>query len=75
MESSTPFSMAYVLRTTTKHMRKALDISIRKTFDRFPEFANNPVKSKELFVTLAYLHTMRNNLDKFQAQNSKDFRG
>lgn len=69
-----PFSKSYVLRTTAKHMRKAIDVSIRKTFDRVGEFANDPVKSAEIFQTLSSLHTMRRNLDDFQAANIADFK-
>jgi hypothetical protein len=70
-----PFSMGYVLRTTAKHMRKSIDISIRKTFERIPEFDSNQEKSQEIFKTLAVLHTMRKQLDDFQAINSEDFKG
>ena len=69
-----PFSTGYVLRTTAKHMRKSIDISIRKTFDRIPEFAEDKEKSAEVFKTLAFLHTMRKNLDDFQALNSETFK-
>lgn len=67
--------MGYVLRTTAKHMRKSIDISIRKTFERVPEFADHPEKSQEVFKTLAFLHTMRKQLDDFQASNSENFKG
>jgi hypothetical protein len=70
-----PFNMGYVLRTTAKHMRKSIDISIRKTFERVPEFVSNQEKSQEVFKTLAFLHTMRKQLDDFQHQNSNDFKG
>ena len=70
-----PFSMGYVLRTTAKHMRKNIDISIRKTFERIPEFAEDQVKSQEVFQTLAFLHTMRKQLDDFQANHSENFKG
>ena len=70
-----PFSMGYVLRTTAKHMRKSIDISIRKTFERISEFESNQEKSQEIFKTLAVLHTMRKQLDDFQAQNSDNFKG
>lgn len=69
------FSQGYVLRTTAKHMRKSIDISIRKTFERVQEFADDPVKSKEVFSTLSSLHTMRKQLDDFQAANAEDFKG
>jgi len=70
-----PFSMGYVLRTTAKHMRKSIDISIRKTFERVEEFAGDKEKSEEVFRTLSFLHTMRKTLDDFQATNSDNFRG
>jgi len=70
-----PFSMGYVLRTTAKHMRKSIDISIRKTFERVGEFEDNREKSEEVFRTLSFLHQMRKSLDDFQATNSDNFRG
>jgi len=70
-----PFSMGYVLRTTAKHMRKSIDISIRKTFERVAEFAEDKEKSEEVFRTLSFLHTMRKELDDFQATNSDNFKG
>jgi hypothetical protein len=70
-----PFSQGYVLRTTAKHMRKSIDISIRKTFDRKEEFVDNPEKAMEVFQTLSILHTMRKQLDEFQAHHKEDFRG
>jgi len=74
-EDSKPFSMGYVLRTTAKHMRKSIDISIRKTFDRVQEFAEDRSKSEEVFKTLSHLHQMRKQLDEFQYQYSDDFKG
>jgi hypothetical protein len=70
-----PFSMGYVLRTTAKHMRKSIDISIRKTFDRIRDFEGNQEKSQEVFKTLAHLHAMRKQLDDFQQANQEQFRG
>ena len=70
-----PFSIGYVLRTTAKHMRKSIDISIRKTFDRVAEFDGNQAKSEKVFRTLSTLHAMRKQLDDFQAANADDFRG
>lgn len=69
-----PFDMSYVLRATAKHMRKSIDISIRKTFARLPEFMSDETKSKEVFKTLAMLHTMRKQLDDFQASNTDCFK-
>jgi hypothetical protein len=70
----TPFDKSYVLRITAKHMRRVIDKSIRITFKRLPEFAADPVKSKEVFETLGFLHRMRNDLDEFQKQYSDQFR-
>lgn len=70
-----PFSMGYVLRTTAKHMRKSIDISIRKTFERIKDFEGDQVKSQEVFNTLAQLHAMRKQLDDFQLANQEQFRG
>ena len=76
MENITkPFSKGYVLRTTAKHMRKSIDISIRKTFERIKEFASDQQKSAEIFETLSNLHEMRKQIDDFQSQNSENFKG
>ena len=70
-----PFSRGFVLRTTAKHMRKAIDISIRKTFERVAEFDGNQEKSREVFDTLSVLHSMRKQLDDLQAHNQELFKG
>ncbi len=67
--------MGYVLRTTAKHMRKSVDISIRKTFERVAEFDGNKEKSQEVFQTLSALHQMRKQLDDFQEANKDQFKG
>ena len=66
--------MGYVLRTTAKNMRKSIDISIRKTFERVSEFSDDRDKSSEVFKTFSLLHTMRKNLDDFQASYSDSFK-
>lgn len=73
--ASKPFSCGYVLRTTTKHMRKSIEISIRKTFERIAEFADDQQKSQEVFKTLATLHSMKKQLDEFQINNPEEFKG
>ena len=70
-----PFSIGFVLRTTTKHMRKSIETSIRKTMERIPEFAGDRAKSEELFRTLAQLSAMKKNLDDFQNANPNDYQG
>jgi len=72
--SDKPFSKGYVLRTTAKHMRKSIDISIRKTFERVEEFADDKEKSSEVFETLSHLHNMRKQLDDFQLTNQSEFK-
>lgn len=75
-KDSKPFSMGYVLRTTAKHMRKSIDISIRKTFERAGEFNGiNEEKSQEVMKTLLVLHAMRKQIDDFQFDNKEDFKG
>ena len=73
IEAQKPFTIGYVLSTTAKHMRKSIDISIRKTFARISEFDGDKEKSEEVFRTLAQLHAMRTQLDDFEAAHSKDF--
>ena len=70
-----PFTMAYVLRTTFKHQRKAIDVSIRKTFERIKDFEEDSPKAREIFNTLAFLHKMRNDLDEFQRENKSILKG
>lgn len=74
-EKSRPFSCEYVLKTTAKHIRRSIDISIAKTFDRMAEFASDEVKSKEVFKTLTHLHSMRKQFDDFQHNHSQNSEG
>lgn len=68
-----PFSTDYVMRTTIKYMQKAIDISIRKTYSRLPEFASDEAASKEVFKTLGFLHGLKNMIDEYQ--NANTFKG
>lgn len=70
-----PFTKAYILRRTTRYMRRAIGISIRETFTRVKDFDGDQQKSQEVFETLSFLHTMRKMLDDFQAHNSDAFKG
>lgn len=45
-------------------MLKAVNRSIEKTTNRFPEFANDQAKSQEVFITIAELNGLRNNITK-----------
>lgn len=69
-----PFSIGYVLRTTVKHMRRSVDMSLRKTLERSHEFQDNPEKASECFRTLSHLHQIRRQLDEFQEANAKVFK-
>ena len=73
MEDNKPFSKSYVLRTTSKHIRKAIDISIRKTFERMSDFDGDSQKGKEVMETLSVLHTLRGMIDEFQSHNKELF--
>lgn len=70
-ENVKPFSMDYVVRTTLKHIRKSIDVSIRKTFERIAEFDGNQEKSQEVFRTLTELHAMRRRLDNTQSDSKQ----
>jgi len=68
-----PFSKTFVMRTTFRHMRRSVDISIRKSFERFQDFDNESSIGKEIMETLDTLHKVRKMLDDFQANNPSLF--
>jgi hypothetical protein len=68
-----PFSKAFVLKTTTRHMRRACDISIGKTFDRLKDFDKNSEAGQEILETLDVLHRLRQMVDDFQKNNKTLF--
>jgi len=74
-EKAKPFSIGYAMRTTTKYMRKAIDISIRKTYARMPEFTGDEAKSQEVFKTLGFLHGLKTLIDEYQNANPEIFKG
>jgi len=61
------------MRTTFRHMRRSVDISIRKSFERFQDFDNASETGKEIMETLSTLHTVRKLLDDFQKNNPELF--
>lgn len=69
------FSKSYVLKTTVKHMRRSIDISISKTFERFKDYDNDSESGTEIMETLSVLHQMRGMLDEFQEENKDLFKG
>jgi len=64
-----PFDKSFVLKTTFRHMRRSVDISIRKSFDRMAEFSDDSGKRLEIMETLDVLHKIRKLLDDFQEHN------
>jgi hypothetical protein len=68
-----PFSKSFVMRTTFRHMRRSVDISIRKSFERFQDFDNDSKTGQEIMETLSVLHTVRKMMDDFQEENSSLF--
>lgn len=54
-------------------MRRSVDISIRKSFERFQDFDQDSSVGREIMETLSLLHTVRKMLDDFQAQNAELF--
>lgn len=54
-------------------MRRSVDISIRKSFERFQDFENDSDTGKEIMETLSVLHTVRKMMDDFQEENSQLF--
>jgi hypothetical protein len=61
------------MRTTFRHMRRSVDISIRKSFERFQDFDNESEMGREIMETLSVLHMVRKMLDDFQSNNPNLF--
>ena len=72
-ENKPPVSKSFVMKTTFRHMRRSVDISIRKSFDRFKDFDKDTEAGKEIMETLSVLHTVRKVLDDFQENNKHLF--
>lgn len=73
-----PFDKGFVLQTTLRNMKKDIDFSSRKTFDRFKDFADESdtmhvEKRVEIFETLDVLNKMHKLLDEFQENNKHLF--
>jgi len=60
-----PFNKFYVLRITSLHIKKAIDTSIRKTYDRMKDVENKA----EVFETLDVLHKVRKLHEDFETNN------
>lgn len=73
-----PFDKAFVLQTTIRNMKKDIDFSSRKTFDRFKDFPEegselHVEKRTEIFETLDVLNKLHKLLDDFQDNNKHLF--
>ena len=67
-----PFSREFVIRKTQEHMLKSIDISLRKTFERLPEFENtDPDKAREIFDTIQELLHLRMTMDTLDINKDK----
>jgi hypothetical protein len=73
MVDKPPFSKSFVMKTTFRHMRRSVDISIRKSFERFQDFDKDSDTGREIMETLSVLHTVRKVLDDFQENNKHLF--
>ena len=60
-----PFNKYYVLRITSLHIKKSIDNSIRKTYDRLKDVDNKI----EVFETLDVLHKIRKLMEDFERAN------
>ena len=59
------FNKYYVLRITSMHIKKAIDNSIRKTYNRLQDAENK----QEVFETLDVLHKIRKLMEDFELNN------
>jgi hypothetical protein len=73
MVDKPPFSKSFVMKTTFRHMRRSVDISIRKSFERFQDFDKDSDVGRDIMETLSVLHTVRKVLDDFQENNKHLF--
>jgi len=62
-----PFNKFYVLRITSLHIKKAVDTSIRKTYERMKDVT--PKVKAEVFETLDVLHKIRKLFEDFELAN------
>ena len=60
-----PFNKYYVLRITSLHIKKSIDTSIRKTYDRLKDVEDK----QEVFETLDVLHKIRKIMEDFESNN------
>jgi hypothetical protein len=69
-----PFSKSFVMKTTLRHIEKAINISIDKTFARMPEFEENSHDAREILEALSGLHRLRKDIEDYKLENPSLFR-
>ena len=73
MNDKPPFSRTFVMKTTFRHMKRSIEISISKSFERLKDFENDSETGKEIIETLSVLHTLTKVLEDFQENNKHLF--
>jgi hypothetical protein len=68
-----PYSKSFVMKTTFHHMRKSIDISVTKSFDRLKDFDSDSETGKEIIETLSVLHSIKKILNEFEQNNQHLF--
>jgi hypothetical protein len=73
LDNKPPYSKSFVIKTTFHHMRKSIDISVNKSFERLKDFDSDSDTGKEIIETLSVLHTIKKMLDEFEINNQHLF--
>lgn len=72
MDDKKPFSKSHVLKITSMHVKRDIDKSIRKTFDRLQDRED---KGQEILETLDVLHKLRAIMEDFEKYNAHLYKG
>lgn len=72
-EAPKPFTQSHVLRITAKYVLRDIETSIRKTYARVAEFADDREKSAEILKTLSMLHGLKQVVENFRTLNKAAF--
>lgn len=69
----TPFTQAFVIKTTLQNMKNMVDLSMRKTVARLGDFTDDPEKRVEVLNTLASLDKIHKTIDAIYEHNVELF--
>ena len=72
MDDKRPFSKSHVLKITSMHVKRDIDKSIRKSFERLQD---RPDMNLEILETLDVLHKMRAMIEDFEKYNAHLYKG